>query len=108
MSENALQSTGVPFIDEMLGGGVEPGTLVVVHGATGVGKTQLGLSFLNAGAREEGQRGIIVDLATRGDSQQHAEYAQPTAEANECSGEVLPGGSTGVSRPVGRRNSDAK
>jgi KaiC/GvpD/RAD55 family RecA-like ATPase len=69
-------STGVGFIDEMLGGGLEPGTLAVVQGATGVGKTQLGLAFLNAGEGQEGARGAIVDLATRGDSQQHAEYAR--------------------------------
>jgi KaiC/GvpD/RAD55 family RecA-like ATPase len=60
----------------MLGGGLEPGTLTVVHGTTGVGKTQLGLSFLNAGLQAEEQRGVLVDLTTRGDSQQHAEYAR--------------------------------
>jgi KaiC/GvpD/RAD55 family RecA-like ATPase len=76
LPDSALVSTGIGFIDEMLGGGLEPGTLTVVQGATGVGKTQLGLAFLNAGERQEGARGAIVDLATRGDSQQHAEYAR--------------------------------
>lgn len=74
MSE--LYSTGVDFVDDMLGGGVQPGTLTVVRGATGVGKTQLGLSFLNAGLAQEGARGIVVDMASRGDSQQHPEYAR--------------------------------
>jgi KaiC/GvpD/RAD55 family RecA-like ATPase len=71
-----LYSTGVDFLDDMLGGGLQPGTLTVVRGATGVGKTQLGLSFLDAGAAAEGARGIVVDMASRGDSQQHGEYAR--------------------------------
>ncbi len=76
MPQPALQSTGVHFIDELLGGGLEPGTLTVVHGATGVGKTQFGLSFLNEGLPAEGHRGVVLDLTTRGDSQQHATYAK--------------------------------
>ena len=41
-------STGVPGLDELLGGGLLPGTLTVVVGATGIGKTQLGLQFARA------------------------------------------------------------
>ncbi len=74
MSE--LYSSGVEFIDEVLGGGLQPGTLTVVRGATGIGKTQFGLSFSQAGLTQEGQRGIILDLGSRGDSQQHAPYAR--------------------------------
>jgi KaiC/GvpD/RAD55 family RecA-like ATPase len=70
-----LYSTGVDFIDVLLGGGVQPGTLTVVRGATGAGKTQLGLSFCNAGLTQEGRRGFIIDMGSRGDSQQHAAYA---------------------------------
>lgn len=71
-----LYMTGMPFLDEMIGGGLRPGTLTVVRGATGIGKTQLGLAFCNAGLHEEGHRGIVLDMATRGDSQQHNEYAK--------------------------------
>ena len=60
----------------MLGGGLLPGTVTVVLGATGIGKTQLGLQFLNQGADQEGQQGIIFDMTSRGDSQSHADYAQ--------------------------------
>ena len=70
------QSTGVPGLDELLGGGLLPGTLTVVVGATGIGKTQLGLQFAHAGKTQEGRRGIIFDCASRGDSQSHAEYAR--------------------------------
>lgn len=72
---NARISTGVPGLDPLLGGGLLPGTLTVVVGATGVGKTQLGLQFAAAGARQEGPRGIVLDLSYRGDSQSHADYA---------------------------------
>lgn len=53
-----------------------PGTLTVVAGATGVGKTQLGLHFANQGVQQEGERGIIFDMTSRGDSQNQDEYAR--------------------------------
>ena len=78
MSAAALErlSTGVPGLDEMLGGGLLPGTLTVVVGATGIGKTQLGLQFAQAGERQEGRRGIVCDMSSRGDSQSHVQYAR--------------------------------
>jgi KaiC/GvpD/RAD55 family RecA-like ATPase len=69
-------STGVAGLDPLLGGGLLPGTLVVVVGATGIGKTQLGLQFAHAGRGQEGRRGILFDMACRGDAQHHAAYAQ--------------------------------
>ncbi len=70
------QSTGIPRLDEALGGGLIPGTLTVVMGATGIGKTQLGIRFADAGQLQDGERGIIFDLTTRGDSQNQPEYAR--------------------------------
>ncbi len=70
------QSTGVPGLDELLGGGLIPGTLTVIVGATGIGKTQLGLQFANAGQSQDDRRGILFDCSSRGDSQSHAEYAR--------------------------------
>jgi KaiC/GvpD/RAD55 family RecA-like ATPase len=69
-------STGVSDLDDLLGGGLIPGTLAVVCGATGIGKTQLGVQFANAGLRQEGQRGIVFDMSARGDAQSHADYAR--------------------------------
>ena len=68
-------STGLPSLDDLLGGGLLPGSLTVVGGATGIGKTQLGLAFAHAGLAQEGQRGVLFDMASRGDSQNHADYA---------------------------------
>jgi KaiC/GvpD/RAD55 family RecA-like ATPase len=75
-------STGIPALDQLLGGGLVPGTLTVVMGATGVGKTQLGLQFANAGLKQEGERGILFDMTSRGDAQNHADYAQRICDWN--------------------------
>jgi KaiC/GvpD/RAD55 family RecA-like ATPase len=72
-------STGVPGLDECLGGGLLPGTLTVVVGATGIGKTQLGLQFAHAGLGGEKRSGVIFDVCARGDSQNHAQYARRMA-----------------------------
>ena len=60
----------------MLGGGLLPGTLTVVYGATGIGKTHLGLTFAHHGRAADGAPGLVVDMNARGDSQQHAPYAE--------------------------------
>jgi RecA/RadA recombinase len=70
------QSTEIEALDAMLGGGLLPGALTVVVGATGIGKTQLGLQFARAGQTQDGRAGIIFDCAARGDSQNHRQYAQ--------------------------------
>ncbi len=70
------QRFGINDLDTLLGGGLLPGTLTVLAGATGVGKTQLGLRWAHAGQLAEGHRGIVCDLTSRGDAQNHAEYAR--------------------------------
>lgn len=76
MSAAPRSSTGIPALDAMLGGGLLPGTLTVVLGATGIGKTQLGLQFAQQGLADDGQAGILFDMTSRGDAQNHAEYAR--------------------------------
>jgi len=75
-SVSPRQATGVPGFDALLGGGLIPGTLTVVVGATGIGKTQLGLQFARAGSQQEKNSGVIFDCSSRGDSQSHAAYAK--------------------------------
>lgn len=72
-------STGIEGLDDRLGGGLLPGTLTLVVGATGCGKTQLGIHFAAAGLASEGRRGAICDFTARGDRQSHLEYAQRLA-----------------------------
>jgi circadian clock protein KaiC len=60
----ALQSkkrltTGVPRLDEMLGGGLPSGYSLLVAGPSGSGKTILATAFLAEGARR-GEPGVIV------------------------------------------------
>ncbi|MBI5068569.1 MAG: AAA family ATPase [Deltaproteobacteria bacterium] len=50
--------TGTAGLDEMLGGGLPRSSATVVQGATGTGKTLLGLQFLLDGARR-GEPGIL-------------------------------------------------
>jgi KaiC/GvpD/RAD55 family RecA-like ATPase len=76
MMDTSRLSTGIEGLDELLGGGLLPGALTAVVGSTGIGKTQFGLHFANAGAIQEGRRGILFDMCSRGDSQNHAGYAR--------------------------------
>ena len=81
LSTNEIQatdrmSTGLPRLDQALGGGLLPGTLTVVVGATGIGKTQMGIHLAHQGISEEGRSGVIVDVSSRGDSQNHLGYAK--------------------------------
>ena len=73
-------STGYARLDQALGGGIIPGVLTLVLGSSGVGKTHLGVSF--AAGTGEKDRGLILDMTARGDSQDHAEYAARMAGWN--------------------------
>ncbi|MFO7945769.1 MAG: extracellular solute-binding protein [Armatimonadota bacterium] len=48
-----IVSTGVWGLDDMLNGGIRRGFTVLAAGSAGVGKTTLGLSFIDAGLRNE-------------------------------------------------------
>lgn len=54
--------TGVPGLDDVLRGGLPRGHLYLLEGATGTGKTTLGLQFLVEGARR-GEPGLYVTLS---------------------------------------------
>jgi len=73
-------STGIPELDSMLAGGLLGGRITVVLGATGIGKSQLGVQFANAGLQQEGERGFFFDMTSRGDTQNHGDYAQRLAD----------------------------
>src|SRR5271165_3686935 len=76
MNTTARLTTGIDGLDDLLGGGLLPGSLTVVVGSTGIGKTQFGLQFARAGLQQEGTSGIVFDMTARGDSQNHADYAR--------------------------------
>lgn len=52
--------TGIENLDKMLGGGFHPGTIAVVKGAPGTGKSCLGIEFLARGIEQFGEPGLYV------------------------------------------------
>jgi KaiC/GvpD/RAD55 family RecA-like ATPase len=60
--------TGIPGLDEILGGGIPAGRVVLLVGGPGAGKTILGTQFLVNGAEKYGESSAFVSLD---ESKQH-------------------------------------
>ncbi len=60
-------SSGVPEIDRLLHGGINRGTVTIIGGPTGVGKTTLGTHFMKEAA-SRGERSIIYLFEERQDT----------------------------------------
>jgi circadian clock protein KaiC len=56
--EHELVSSGIPDLDNLLGGGVARGTSTMLLGPSGVGKTTLTSQYVTAGARR-GERALV-------------------------------------------------
>lgn len=54
----SVTASGVPELDELLHGGLERGTVTIITGPTGVGKTTLGVQFMKEAAAR-GERSVI-------------------------------------------------
>lgn len=50
--------SGIPELDTMLKGGIERGTITIITGPSGVGKTTLGMQFMKE-ASERGERSVV-------------------------------------------------
>lgn len=55
-------TTGVKGLDDMLSGGFLPGSMVLVRGAPGTGKTSLALQFLIHGAAKWSEPGLLISF----------------------------------------------
>jgi len=53
--------SGIPELDEIIGGGLESGTTTVISGPSGTGKTSLGLQFL-LGCTSKGKRASLFSF----------------------------------------------
>ncbi len=60
MTDRQRVSLGVPGLDEMLEGGLLPGSIVLIQGAPGTGKTTLGMQFLHHGVTAADEAGLLV------------------------------------------------
>jgi len=52
-------ATGIPGVDDLVGGGLPKGSVTVVSGPPGVGKSNFIIQFLTKGASEYGEPGIL-------------------------------------------------
>ncbi|MDN4057813.1 gas vesicle protein GvpD [Massilia sp. YIM B02769] len=59
-------STGIPGLDDILGGGLTPQRVYLVEGTPGTGKTTLGLQFLLDGLKR-GESGLYITLSETAD-----------------------------------------
>src|SRR5450631_4263096 len=64
MTESDRIQTGIYGLDQIFLGGILKGNLILVEGATGVGKTLLGVEFIYRGITEHDEPGIIVVFET--------------------------------------------
>ncbi|MDH5389611.1 MAG: AAA family ATPase [Candidatus Bathyarchaeota archaeon] len=67
MSENRV-STGIDGLDPLIEGGFPRGSLVLLAGNPGTGKTIFGMQFLYRGAEDYGENGIYVSFAENEDT----------------------------------------
>jgi circadian clock protein KaiC len=58
--ERDLVQTGIAGLDDLLAGCVRRGSVVLVEGPTGTGKTTMGVEFIYRGATEFSEPGLIV------------------------------------------------
>ena len=68
MSTIGRTLTGIPGLDEILGGGIPQGRVVLLVGGPGAGKTILATQFLVNGAKNYGEKSAFVSLD---ESKQH-------------------------------------
>ncbi|MGP3667910.1 MAG: RAD55 family ATPase [Candidatus Bathyarchaeota archaeon] len=54
--------TGIEGFDELVGGGLPEGRVIIVIGGPGTGKTLFGMQYLYYGATKFGEKGVFVSL----------------------------------------------
>jgi KaiC/GvpD/RAD55 family RecA-like ATPase len=62
MMERRLVKTGIPGLDEILGGGILEGSIITVGGRSGSGRSTFALQFLYNGAMLYGEPGLYISI----------------------------------------------
>lgn len=60
MADRKRAPLGVSGLDEMLDGGLMSGSIALVQGAPGTGKTTLGMQFLHHGVTKQDEAGLMI------------------------------------------------
>lgn len=60
MTDLARAPVGIAGLDEMLYGGLLAGSIALLQGAPGTGKTTVGMQFLYEGAKKYGEPGLLI------------------------------------------------
>lgn len=68
--EPEIVPSGIAELDDVLGGGIERGTITMVSGPSGVGKTTLGVQFMNEAATR-GERSVVYAFEEQRDTLLH-------------------------------------
>lgn len=62
MSDPGRALTGVAGLDDMLYGGLISGSVTLIQGAPGTGKTTVGMQFLYEGAAQQDEPGLLISF----------------------------------------------
>lgn len=62
MMERRFIKSGIPGLDEVLGGGMLEGSVISVSGPTGAGKSTFAAQFIHNGATESGEPGLYISI----------------------------------------------
>ncbi|MEW5995982.1 MAG: ATPase domain-containing protein [Candidatus Micrarchaeota archaeon] len=74
-NSSELVKTGIPGLDKLLGGGLPPGSITLVSGPTGSGRSTLALQFLVKGAKLYSEPGLYVVIEeSRESTYRHMDY----------------------------------
>jgi len=57
-----LVQTGIPGVDEMLGGGIPKTSVVIVSGSPGIGKSNFAMQYIYNGVTKYGESGIYLTV----------------------------------------------
>ncbi len=88
--EKRIVKTGIPGLDELLGGGFREGDLIGIEDSIGAGKTVFCIQFLYMGATEYGEKGLYIPLEERPDDvRQDMESFDWDIEKVERSGDLF-------------------